>query len=77
MGDDLLGGGLDIEGWSYLKFESGRNLTELLDKSYTHRQQIPLIIKSPMSQAQHRDIHEVVINALELKTQIDPAWIGK
>ena len=37
MAEDLLGAGLDIDGWSFLKNEPGRTVGDLLDKSYTHR----------------------------------------
>ena len=42
-----------------------------------YRQQVPLLIKSLMTREQHRDVHEIVIANLELKTQIDPPWLGK
>ncbi len=45
MADDLLGAGLDIDGWNYLKQEPGRSVNELTDKTYLHRQTVPLILK--------------------------------
>ena len=77
MGEDLLGGGLDIDGWSYLKTENGRSVADLMDRSHVHRQQMPLVRKSLLPRAMHRDLQDIVINVLELKTSIDPHWMGE
>ena len=38
--EDLLGGGLDIDGWSYLKQDAEhRRCADLTDKTYVQRQQ--------------------------------------
>lgn len=39
------GGGLDIDGWSFLKQEQGRNVNDVVDRGYVHRQQFPLVIR--------------------------------
>ena len=40
MAEDLLGGGLDIDGWSYLKQDREHNrCADLIDKTYLGRQQ--------------------------------------
>ena len=45
MAEDLLGGGLDIDGWNYLKHEVGRTVADLTDKSHVHRQMVPLTLR--------------------------------
>jgi len=45
MADELLGAGLDIDGWTFLKQELGRSVADLTDKSYVHKQMIPLMIR--------------------------------
>ena len=44
--EDLLGAGLDIEGWSYLKGEVAQKISELTDRSLILRSTFPMIIKS-------------------------------
>jgi hypothetical protein len=47
--EDLLGGGLDIEGWSYLKNEVAQKISELTDRSLVLRSTFPMVIKSKAS----------------------------
>ena len=77
MAEDLLGGGLDIDGWNFLKTESNRNVAELTDRSYVHRQAVPLVLKCLLAKEQRQEAHEVIVAALETRSQIDPAWTGK
>jgi hypothetical protein len=44
--EDLLGAGLDIEGWSYLKGEVAQKISELTDRSLILRSTFPMVIKS-------------------------------
>jgi len=47
--EDLLGGGLDIEGWSYLKNEVAQKISELTDRSLVLRSTFPMVLKSKVS----------------------------
>lgn len=47
--EDLLGGGLDIEGWSYLKNEVAQKISELTDRSLVLRSTFPMVIKSKVT----------------------------
>jgi hypothetical protein len=47
--EDLLGAGLDIEGWSYLKGEVAQKISELTDRSLILRSTFPMVIKSKVS----------------------------
>jgi hypothetical protein len=42
---DLLGGGLDIDGWSYLKNEVAGKIAEMTDRSLLLRSTFPLVLK--------------------------------
>ena len=42
---DLLGGGLDIDGWSYLKNEVASKIAEMTDRSLLLRSTFPLVLK--------------------------------
>ena len=42
---DLLGGGLDIDGWSYLKTEVAGKIAEMTDRSLLLRSTFPLVLK--------------------------------
>jgi hypothetical protein len=44
--EDLLGAGLDIEGWSYLKGDVAPKISELTDRSLVLRSTFPMVIKS-------------------------------
>ena len=52
-------------------------MADLTDKSYTHRQQVPLLIRSQLRKDEHREVNEIVNNALDAQTVIDPPWIGE
>ena len=44
--EDLLGAGLDIEGWSYLKGDVAQKISELTDRSLILRSTFPMVLKS-------------------------------
>ena len=48
--EDLLGAGLDIEGWSYLKGEVAQKISELTDRSLILRSTFPLVLKSKVGE---------------------------
>ncbi len=54
MAEELLGAGLDIDGWSYLKTEGGRNWAQLVDRSFVHRQQFPVVKHSLLGPEEHK-----------------------
>ncbi len=60
QGDELLGGGLDIDGWNFLKHEPGRTVNDLVDKSYIHRQHVPLMVRYGriVSDIRHIMVHQ-------------------
>jgi len=49
--EDLLGAGLDIEGWSYLKGEVAQKISELTDRSLILRSTFPMVIKSKVKKS--------------------------
>jgi hypothetical protein len=49
--EDLLGAGLDIEGWSYLKGDVAQKISELTDRSLVLRSTFPMVIKSKVFNA--------------------------
>ncbi|TRY68382.1 hypothetical protein TCAL_12020 [Tigriopus californicus] len=77
MADDLLGGGLDIDGWNFIKLETTRNVQDLADRSHVHRQMVPILRKTMMLKPQFREAKEVVIAALDASHAIEPLWIAE
>ncbi len=77
MAEDLLGAGLDIDGWNYLKQEHGRAVADLVDRSYVHRQMVPFLLRCVLPKELVSEAHEVVVSALESKSTLDSAWVGK
>ena len=76
--EDLLGGGLDIDGWSYLKQDGEhRRCADLTDKTYVQRQQYPRVLNSQLCQEERKDVHEIVVGAIEHKATFDTKWIGR
>ena len=75
--EDLLGGGLDIDGWSYLKQDAEhRRCADLTDKTYVQRQQFPRVLNSQLRPEERKDVHEIVVGAIEHKATFDTKWIG-
>ena len=76
--EDLLGGGLDIDGWSYLKQDvEHRRCADLIDKTYVQRQQFSRVMSSQLSPEERKDVHEIVVGAIEHKATFDTKWIGR
>ena len=78
MDQDLLGGGLDIEGWSYIKKEVATKIADMTDRTTVLRNTFPMLMRSKMeSEQQKQIIHELVTTTLEAKSVIDVSFIGK
>ena len=78
MAEELLGGGLDIDGWSFLKNEVQGKINEMTDRSLILRSTFPLIMKSKLRKDQEaKDAYELVVAIMEMKSTIDGPWIGK
>ena len=78
MAEDLLGGGLDIDGWSYLKNEVQGKINEMTDRSLILRSTFPLIIKSKLKKEEdQKHAYDLVVAVMETKSTIEPPWIGK
>ena len=78
MDQDLLGGGLDIEGWSYIKKEVATKIADMTDRTTVLRNTFPMLMRSKMESDQQKQIiHELVTTTLEAKSVIDVSFIGK
>ena len=78
MADELLGGGLDIDGWSYLKHEVAAKIADMTDRSTILRSMFPLLLKSKfVKEEEKKEVFEIVQAALEMKSVIDVPFIGK
>ena len=77
MTEELLGGGLDIEGWNYLRNERQAKINEITDRGLILRSTFPLVMKTKFEKKEKRDTLDFVSSILEQKTTIDPPWIGK
>lgn len=77
MAEDLLGGGLDIDGWSYLKNDVQGKINEMTDRSLILRSTFPLIMRSKLKKKEAKDAYELVVQVMEMKSSIEPPWIGK
>ena len=77
MAEELLGGGLDIDGWSYLKQEVQGKINELTDRSLILRSTFPLIMKSNWKNEEDGKMaFDIVVAIMETKSSIEPPWIG-
>ena len=75
---DLLGGGLDIEGWSYIKKEVAAKIADMTDRTTVLRNTFPMLMRSKLESDQQKQIiHELVTTTLEAKSVIDVSFIGK
>ena len=77
MAEELLGGGLDIDGWSYLKNDVQGKINEMTDRSLILRSTFPLIMRSKLKKKEAKDAYELVVQVMEMKRSIEPPWIGK
>ena len=78
MADDLLGNGLDIDGWNYLKLEVQGKINEMTDRSFLLRSTFPLVIKSKLrNPEENKEANDIVLAIMEMKSVIDAPWIGK
>ena len=76
MAEELLGGGLDIDGWSYLKNEVQGKINEMTDRSLILRSTFPLVIKSKLKKPESKTAYDLVVTVMEMKSTIEPPWIG-
>ena len=78
MAEELLGGGLDIDGWSYLKNEVQSKINEMTDRSLVLRSTFPLIMKSKLKKEEDiKQAYDMIVAVMEVKSTIDPPWIGE
>ena len=77
MTEDLLGGGLDIEGWNYLRNERQGKINDITDRSLILRSTFPLVMKTKFAKKEGREALDMVSAIMEQKSTIDPPWIGK
>ena len=75
--EELLGGGLDIEGWNYLKNERQNKINDITDRSLILRSTFPLVMKTKFAKKEGREALDMVSAIMEQKSTIDPPWIGK
>ena len=77
MAEELLGGGLDIDGWSFLKNEVQSKINEMTDRSLILRSTFPLILKSKFKKEEEvKQAYDIVAAVMEMKSTIEPPWIG-
>ena len=75
---DILGGGLDIEGWSYVKKDVATKIADMTDRTTILRNTFPMLVRSNLqTDTQKLTVHEIVTTTLEAKSVIDIAFIGK
>ena len=78
MAEELLGGGLDIDGWSFLKNEVQSKVNEMTDRSLILRSTFPLVLKSRFKKDEDvKNAYDLVAAVMEMKSNIDPPWLGK
>ena len=78
MAEELLGGGLDIDGWSYLKNEVQGKVNEMTDRSLILRSTFPLVMKAKWTKEEdQKNAYDIVVAVMETKSTIEPPWIGK
>ena len=75
---DILGAGLDIEGWSYVKKDVAAKIADMTDRTTVLRNTFPVLIDSKLqTDRQEKDVHEIITTALESRNTIDVPFIGK
>ena len=74
---DILGGGLDIEGWSYIKKDVATKINDMTDRTTVLRNTFPMQIRSKLQAEVAARVHEIITTALEAKSVIDVPFIGK
>jgi hypothetical protein len=74
---DILGAGLDIEGWSYLKNEVQGKINEMTDRNLVLRSTFPLIMKSKLrNEEENKEAVDLVLAIMEMKSTIETPFIG-
>ena len=74
---DILGAGLDIEGWSYIKKDVATKIADMTDRTTVLRNTFPVLVDSKLqTDRQKKDVHEMITTALEAKSSIDIPFIG-
>ena len=75
---DILGGGLDIEGWSYIKKDVAAKIADMTDRTTVLRNTFPMVVRSKLqTDRQKNSVQEIITTALEAKSVIDVSFIGK
>ena len=75
---DILGGGLDIEGWSYIKKDVAAKIADMTDRTTILRNTFPMVVRSTLqTDRQKNSVQEIITTALEAKSVIDVSFIGK
>merc|ERR1712126_237684 len=78
MAEELLGGGLDIDGWSYLKNEVQGKVNEMTDRSLILRSTFPLVMKAKWTKEEdQKNAYDIVVAVMETKSTIEPPWIAE
>ena len=77
MAEELLGGGLDIDGWSYLKNDVQGKINEMTDRSLILRSTFPLPMKVKLHAKEKKEAEDIVVQVMEMKSSIEPPWIGR
>ena len=72
-----LGGGLDIDGWSFLKNDVQTKINEMTDRSLILRSTFPLVLKCHLkNEKDQKTAYDLIVAIMESKSTIDPPWIG-
>ena len=75
---ELLGGGLDIEGWNYIKKDVAAKIADMTDRTTILRNTFPMVVKSELqTDKQKRTVQEICTSTLEAKGVIDVSFIGR
>ena len=72
-----LGGGLDIDGWSFLKNDVQTKINEMTDRSLILRSTFPLVLKCHLkNEKDQKTAYDLIVAIMESKSTIDHPWIG-
>ena len=72
-----LGGGLDIDGWSFLKNDVQTKINEMTDRSLILRSTFPLVLNSHLkNEKDQKTAYDLIVAIMESKSTIDHPWIG-
>ena len=67
---ELLGGGLDIDGWSFLKNDVQSKINEMTDRSLILRSTFPLVLNSNLKNEKDQKIaYDMIVAIMESKVK--------